>query len=241
VGLPELRALAGMMAMGLLLHGIEAGDASDRFLGDRQGLALDNVDKLAPDVGEAGDLAAGARAVELVEATVAVGMDAASIAGSVRPGFISLSDRESKALDSQLSCATHWEADLMLCRRTPPVLVLHERTSRLTLAAKVAGKSAAETAAMLMAIFKRLAPELKSSIPFDKPPRRRAAPFPISPAPGFLQRPWQGPSDTICLNQLSLYLEPESTTGLSSGAKPSPRTAQESTMAIIEPHAGRTG
>ncbi len=57
-----------------------------------------------------------------------------------------------------------WEADLMFCRRTQPVLVLHERTSRLTLAAKLAGKSAAETAATLMAIFKRLAPELKSSI-----------------------------------------------------------------------------
>jgi transposase, IS30 family len=60
-----------------------------------------------------------------------------------------------------------WEADLMFCRRTQPVLVLHERTSRLTLAAKLAGKSAAETAAMLMAIFKRLAPELKNSITFD--------------------------------------------------------------------------
>ena len=55
----------------------------------------------------------------------------------------------------------------MFCRRTQPVLVLHERTSRLTLAAKLAGKSAAETAATLMAIFKRLAPELKSSITFD--------------------------------------------------------------------------
>jgi transposase, IS30 family len=60
-----------------------------------------------------------------------------------------------------------WEADLMFCRRTQPVLVLHERTSRLTLAAKLAGKSAAETAAALMAIFKRLAPEIKGSITFD--------------------------------------------------------------------------
>ena len=65
-----------------------------------------------------------------------------------------------------------WEADLMFCRRTQPVLVLHERTSRLTLA----GKSAAETAATLMAIFKRLASELKGSITFDNgsrvcPPR----------------------------------------------------------------------
>lgn len=60
-----------------------------------------------------------------------------------------------------------WEADLMFCRRTQPVLVLHERASRLTLAAKLAGKSAAETAATLMAVFKRLAPELKGSITFD--------------------------------------------------------------------------
>ena len=35
------------------------------------------------------------------------------------------------------------EADLMFCRRTRPVLVLHERVSRLTLAAKLAGKRAA--------------------------------------------------------------------------------------------------
>jgi len=60
-----------------------------------------------------------------------------------------------------------WEADLMFCRRSQPVLVLHERASRFTLAAKLAGKSAAETAATLMAIFKRLAPELKGSITFD--------------------------------------------------------------------------
>ena len=39
----------------------------------------------------------------------------------------------------------------MFCRRTQPVLVLHERASRLTLAAELAGKSAAETAATLMA------------------------------------------------------------------------------------------
>ena len=57
------------------------------------------------------------------------------------------------------------EADLMFCRRTQPVLVLHERTSRLTLAAELAG----ETAATLMAIFKRLAPELKGSTTFDQP------------------------------------------------------------------------
>jgi len=55
----------------------------------------------------------------------------------------------------------------MFCRRTQPVSVLHEHTSRLTLPAKLASKNAAETAATLMAIFKRLAPELKGSITFD--------------------------------------------------------------------------
>jgi hypothetical protein len=41
--------------------------------------------------------------------------------------------------------AGHWEADLIICKRTRPVLVLHERKSRLTLAARLAGKTAAET------------------------------------------------------------------------------------------------
>jgi len=66
----------------------------------------------------------------------------------------------------------------MFSRRTQPVLVLHERTSRLTLAAKLAGKSAAETAAILMTIFKRLAPELKSSITFDKPRQKAGGSIP---------------------------------------------------------------
>ena len=39
----------------------------------------------------------------------------------------------------------HWEGDLIICKRTRPVLVLHERKSRVTLAARLAGKTAAET------------------------------------------------------------------------------------------------
>ena len=70
------------------------------------------------------------------------------------------------------------EADLPFCRRTQSVLVLHERTSRPTLAAELAGKSAAETAAALMAIFKRLAPELKGSITFDKPRQQASGSIP---------------------------------------------------------------
>ncbi len=61
----------------------------------------------------------------------------------------------------------HWEGDLIICQRTRPVLVLHERKSRVTLAARLAGKSAAETAAVIMAIFRRLDPKLRQSITFD--------------------------------------------------------------------------
>jgi IS30 family transposase len=39
----------------------------------------------------------------------------------------------------------HWEGDLIICKRTRPVLVLHERKSRVTLAARLARKTAAET------------------------------------------------------------------------------------------------
>jgi IS30 family transposase len=61
----------------------------------------------------------------------------------------------------------HWEGDLIICQRTRPVLVLHERKSRLTLAARLTGKSAAETASVIMAILRRLDPGLRQSITFD--------------------------------------------------------------------------
>ena len=34
----------------------------------------------------------------------------------------------------------HWEGDLIICKRTRPVLVLHERKSRVTLAARLPGR-----------------------------------------------------------------------------------------------------
>jgi IS30 family transposase len=78
---------------------------------------------------------------------------------------VSIHDRpESVNNRSQIG---HWEADLIICQRTRPVLVLHERKSRVTLAARLAGKSAAETAGAIMAIFKRLDPILRQSITFD--------------------------------------------------------------------------
>jgi transposase, IS30 family len=37
----------------------------------------------------------------------------------------------------------YWEGDLIICKRTRLVLVLHERKSRVTLAARLIGKTAA--------------------------------------------------------------------------------------------------
>jgi transposase, IS30 family len=61
----------------------------------------------------------------------------------------------------------HWEADLVICKRSRPVLVLHERKTRLTLISRLMGKTAAETVSVLMALVKRLAPTLRGSITFD--------------------------------------------------------------------------
>jgi len=61
----------------------------------------------------------------------------------------------------------HWEGDLIICQRTRPVLVLHERKTRLTLAARLTGKGAAETAAVIMSILRRFDPALRQSITFD--------------------------------------------------------------------------
>ena len=63
--------------------------------------------------------------------------------------------------------AGHWEGDLLICRRTRPVLVLKERKTRFVLAARLAGKSAGETVAILMAVFRRLDPRLRASITLD--------------------------------------------------------------------------
>src|SRR5205807_5341335 len=59
------------------------------------------------------------------------------------------------------------EGDLIICKRTRPVLVLHERKSRVTLAARLAGKTAAETISVMLAIFARIKPALRKSITFD--------------------------------------------------------------------------
>lgn len=61
----------------------------------------------------------------------------------------------------------HWEADLVICKRARPVLVLHERKTRVTLATRLTGKTAAETIAAMTAVFRRVAPGLRSSVTFD--------------------------------------------------------------------------
>ena len=80
-------------------------------------------------------------------------------------GRASIHDRPAGVQERQ--AAGHWEGDLLICRRARPVLVLEERKTRLVLAARLAGKSAAETVAVMMAISRRLDPRLRSSITLD--------------------------------------------------------------------------
>jgi IS30 family transposase len=54
-----------------------------------------------------------------------------------------------------------------MCKRTRPVLVLHERKSRVMLAARLTGKTAAETISAMLAVFGRINPHLRRSITFD--------------------------------------------------------------------------
>src|SRR3954454_1883546 len=59
------------------------------------------------------------------------------------------------------------EGDLLICKRTRPVLILKEREIRSVPAVRLAGKSAAETVAVMMAVLRRLDPRLRSSVTFD--------------------------------------------------------------------------
>jgi IS30 family transposase len=88
-----------------------------------------------------------------------------------RPSRDTIKDRVSiherpKSVDDRTE-AGHWEGDLIICKRTRPVLVLHERKSRVTLAARLFGKTAAETISVMLAVFDRIAPALRKSITFD--------------------------------------------------------------------------
>jgi IS30 family transposase len=88
-----------------------------------------------------------------------------------RPSRDTIKDRVSiherpKNVDARTE-GGHWEGDLIICKRTRPVLVLHERKSRVTLAARLAGKTAAETISVMLAVFARVEPALRKSITFD--------------------------------------------------------------------------
>ena len=88
-----------------------------------------------------------------------------------RPSRDTIKDRASihdrpKTIESRGE-AGHWEGDLIICKRTRPVLVLHERKSRVTLAARLTGKTAAETISAMLAVFGRINPRLRRSITFD--------------------------------------------------------------------------
>jgi IS30 family transposase len=88
-----------------------------------------------------------------------------------RPSQDTIKDRVSiherpKTVDGRAE-GGHWEGDLIICKRTRPVLVLHERKSRVTLAARLAGKTAAETISVMLAVFARIEPVLRKSITFD--------------------------------------------------------------------------
>src|SRR5262245_44218144 len=88
-----------------------------------------------------------------------------------RPSQDTIKDRVSiherpKTVDGRTE-GGHWEGDLIICKRARPVLVLHEHKSRVTLAARLAGKTAAETISVMLAVFARIEPALRKSITFD--------------------------------------------------------------------------
>jgi IS30 family transposase len=61
----------------------------------------------------------------------------------------------------------HWDADLVICKRSRPVLVLHERKTRITLMSRLARKTTGETIAMMMTVFRRRDPSMRGSVTFD--------------------------------------------------------------------------
>ena len=67
--------------------------------------------------------------------------------------------RPNKKVDARTEDG-HREGGLIICKRTRPVLVLHERKSSVTLAAWLAGKTA-EIISVMLAVFARVEPALR--------------------------------------------------------------------------------
>jgi len=65
------------------------------------------------------------------------------------------------------SQAGHWEGDLVICKHSRPLLVLHERKTRLTIMTRLASKTAAETVTAITDILTRLDPQMRRSMTFD--------------------------------------------------------------------------
>jgi IS30 family transposase len=81
-------------------------------------------------------------------------------------GRIPLSERPAEAADRQTP--GHWEADLMLFSKYgQAVLTLHERHSRLLIAARPASKAAEPIARYLYDVFAHLPAQLRRTITFD--------------------------------------------------------------------------
>jgi len=79
---------------------------------------------------------------------------------------ISIHQRPAEALDRRQ--AGHWEADFMLfARYGQSVLVLHERTSRLTAIVRTANRKAEATAQLLGQMLQPLPNHLKRTLTFD--------------------------------------------------------------------------
>ncbi|MDY8108836.1 IS30 family transposase [Fulvimarina sp. 2208YS6-2-32] len=76
----------------------------------------------------------------------------------------SIHDRPASADDRKE--AGHWEAELVICKQTKLVLVLHERKTRVTLAINPIGETAAETVSAMRAVFRRVDPGLRPSVTF---------------------------------------------------------------------------
>jgi IS30 family transposase len=81
-------------------------------------------------------------------------------------GRVSVAERPLAAADRK--APGHWEADLMLFSKYgQAILTVHERKSRIILAARPANKAANRVARHLVRLFEPLPPELRKTITFD--------------------------------------------------------------------------
>jgi IS30 family transposase len=81
-------------------------------------------------------------------------------------GRISVAERPAAAADRKTS--GHWEADLMLFSRYgQAILTVHERKSRLLLAARPPNKAAHRVASQLVRLFATMPPSLRQTVTFD--------------------------------------------------------------------------